>query len=314
MRDDEQLDMQTTTRSTTPQTCWACGKKGAAQIVGDYVRCPFCGHETLRSGQTQTFMVNDRLSLSDVMRRDGLTKFQLDVVSTASPRKHLLIDIGSGSGKFLFHAKELFSRYAGVEISDASLHFSVDTLKLNVAENLPEDLDQLSAVTFWHSLEHIPAEALDTILAQLAAAADANTRIIVSVPNALSRQSRWFGRYYAYFDPPHHLHQFTPESLDTVFSRHLLRRDAQFVGWSYNGFGWLQGMLNLVFPIHNYLYYRLKRGRAVVNSPLTRTALDLANLLISALFALPALAASILDSLDADRGGVITYVYKLDRP
>ena len=288
--------------------CFICGGRPLQPSTRDYLRCPDCGHEVLRDGQAQRIMVNDALEAGKGV--DSLIRFQTSVVERARLADRFLVDVGSGSGRFLAHNRGRFDAVLGVEISPDSVRYAVDVLKLPVLPALPDDLSTPSVVTFWHSLEHVPAEKMDGLLDRLNAAADVRTRIVVSVPNAASFQCLVFKENYAYYDAPNHLHQFSPRSLDLLLKRHGFERAGSFFSPLYVLFGYVQGLLNLAAPFHNYFYYRRKRGSDFGLSTPSRTLLDLVNILLMPLFLPIGAVLSLADLAIPDRSGVLTLCYK----
>jgi DNA-directed RNA polymerase subunit RPC12/RpoP len=273
-----------------------------------YARCTHCGHEVLVSGQSQGYITNDPLTLDDVRKTTGLDRFKARVLKRFSPSSSAgtLIDIGSASGKFLHSHAHQFSRVAGLEVTPECLRFTRDVLKLDIKEDARELPQGITVATAWHSLEHIPAPALDAILQVVASKMSSDARLIVSVPNASSRQYRWFRSAYAYFDVPNHLHQFTQESLDKLLLRCGFEPLEQIPSWPYNSFGYIQGLLNVATGTHNYLYYRLKRKS---RQPSWR--LDLANLVLLPWCVPIGWMLGLTDQLMQREQGVITACYKL---
>lgn len=289
--------------------CCICG--GPLAAAGpDYRRCRDCGHERLNRDAGTGIVVNDELDAERLRRRDGLVHAQVALATALARGNGPLIDIGCGSGRFLFHAGECFSHRLGIEVSAESAAFGREVFGLDVRDALPEDLPAPSIVTFWHSIEHIPPAAIHDILDRIHAAADGETRLIVSVPNAGSLQYRWFGPGYAYYDVPAHLHQFTAASLDRLMADHGFEPDGRRMIPNYIAFGWVQGLLNLFVRPRNYLYYRLKRGWGFGLSPVRRGLLDLLSLAL----VVPALpVAAILTAVEfalPARQGVLTAWYR----
>jgi hypothetical protein len=291
--------------------CFICG---CAESVGSgtgYERCTRCGHETLCAGQTQGYIVNAPLSKDDVGSRTGLDRFKdrtLDQFDPVPPADAQWVDIGSASGKYLYQNRSRYAQALGLEITPSAVQFSRDVLGLKVAESIVELPKAIHVATAWHSLEHFPAPALESLLGTLAQACSEKSRLIVSVPNAASRQYRWFGSSYAFFDVPNHLHQFTPDSLDRLMSRFGFRRTAGVTSWPYNTFGYVQGLLNLMTGEHNYLYYRLKR-----KSRKASVFQDALHILLLPVIGPAGILIGVLDAFSWKSQGVITACYKKDR-
>lgn len=297
--------------ASTPARCWICGGD-ATLVVGRYRRCRDCGHESLLAdADLSGVVVNDELDPARLRRADGLVRAQRRVVLQGARSRDVLLDIGCGSGRFLHHCEGRFRRRLGVEPEPASAAFARREFGLAVTDTVPTDLPTPSVVTFWHSLEHIPAAEIAGLLDRLAQTADADSRLMICVPNGASFQSRWFGEAYTYWDAPHHLHQFSTASLDHLLRRHGFEPVADAFIANYIAFGYTQSLLNTVVPIRNYLYQKLKRGvLAPGQSRVVAEALSWAALPFAIAAAAP---LTILDYLVTARRGVIARWYRKQR-
>lgn len=289
------------------ECCFVCGGTEFENRTKEYRRCKNCGHEVLLDIQTQGFIINDNLCEKEARRMTGLDRFKAGVLSlfdSGMERKQLL-DIGSASGKFLYHNAARYSRAIGIEITPESLKFSRQVLGLEIVEDMQKVPDEISVATAWHSLEHIPEQPLLELLDGLSSKMVAGGRLVVSVPNAASWQYRWFGTAYAYFDVPNHLHQFTPDSLGQLMQRFGFQHVATVSSWPYNTFGYTQSLLNLMTHTHNYLYYRLKRRSRKPSIPL-----DIANGLLLLIFVPVGWLLGLADAVNLKHQGVITACFE----
>jgi hypothetical protein len=294
--------------------CWVCGSDASA-VVADYRRCRGCGHETLvAGGDSSGIVVNDELDPVRLRRADGLVRAQRRVVLQGARARDLLVDIGCGSGRFLHHCKGLFRRRLGVEPGAASAEFGRRQFDLVIEDALPADLRAVpSVVTFWHSLEHIPAGEIDRLLGHLAVAVDAESGLMVCVPNGASFQARWFGEGYAYYDAPHHLHQFSPASLDMLLRRHGFEPASDAFIANYIAFGYTQSLLNAIVPIRNFLYQKLKRGAPAAGSRRARLTAEILSWAALPFAVAVAAPLTIVDYLMPARRGVIERWYRKRR-
>lgn len=291
--------------------CWICGGD-ASLVVGRYRRCRDCGHEALLGGaDISGTVVNDDLDPARLHRADALVRAQRRVVLKGARSREVLLDIGCGSGRFLHHCASLFRQRLGVEPERASAHFARREFGLRVTDTLPAELPTPSVVTFWHSLEHIPAAEISRLLDRLAEAADAESRLLICVPNGASFQSRWFGEAYTYWDAPHHLHQFSTASLDILLRRHGFEPVADAFIANYIAFGYTQSLLNAIVPIRNYLYQKLKRGVSAGRQP--RLAAEIMSWLALPFAVAAAAPLTVLDYLVPARRGVIARWYRKQR-
>ncbi len=246
---------------TSDATCWICGSGAGADTVGEYLRCRSCGHRAASAGIHSGAVDNGLLARSIVASCDSLTSDQVRLAVNASARCGSLLDVGSGTGKFLFHASNFFEDVTGIEISTASVRFAREELHLQIVTSVTETTGPFDVVTAWHSLEHIPGNVLSELLPELRERCHAETRILVCVPNPDSPAAIFFGSRWAFRDTESHLHEFSRQSLDLLFARHNFSPLNDQRLWSYTFFAWVQTLLNLMPGPHNYLYYRLKRGR-----------------------------------------------------
>jgi DNA-directed RNA polymerase subunit RPC12/RpoP len=291
-------------------TCPICQGELKPSKTEHYIACKSCNHEVLVSGQEQTIMVNDDLDYHKIIKADSNVKAQLKCLIEIGVGSDFLIDMGSGSGKFLYHSKQNFSQVMGIEISEKSFKFATETLDLRIQSVLPEKIDgQLSAVTFWHSLEHIPAENFKEIFQSIYTLSSYDSKVVISVPNAKSLQYSLFKKGYAYYDVPNHLHQFSSKSLD------LLMEDFGFEFISshkmpvYNLFGYMQGWLNNFIAPQNFLYYSLKRNYKYNEFTRLRKTKLVFSILLSGIFLPLSFLFTIYDQLNSNRAGVITRCY-----
>jgi SAM-dependent methyltransferase len=206
-------------------------------------------------------MVNDKLISDLVEKEDATVRFQKNVISKFIKKNGLLIDIGCGSGKFLYSLGNCFDQKIGVEVTPECIDFAKKELGLNVSDSLPNYYQTPDAVTFWHSLEHIPAASLRRIFGSLETRAGKDTTLIISVPNRDSFQYRLLGNLYAYYDYPAHVHQFSYKSLNKLLMKYGFSVSSDIFSFSYITFGYIQGLINCFNPVHNDLYKRMKRGK-----------------------------------------------------
>jgi len=291
----------------TAPVCFICGGAAFDRVTPDYERCRACGHETLRATAPQAFIVNDTLTVDDARRVTRLDRFQAAVLDRFGHgrTRGLWVDIGSGSGRLLYHNRDKFARQCGVEITPRSVAFAREVLNVEVVARLGEVAGPIDFASAWHSFEHFPPAALETLLRELRGKMPAGAPLVVSVPNGASFQYRLFRRRFAFFDAPNHLQQFTFVSLERLLRAHGFRHQTTVVSWPYNAFGYIQSLLNLVVPEHNCLYYWLKRGRrprSIVSPAASFSLLPLAGSL--------GLLLSLIDAVFPARQGVLTCCFE----
>jgi SAM-dependent methyltransferase len=296
--------------SSQEDRCFICRGTTFDKRTDPYRRCTNCGHEVLVQSRAQGYIVNDPLSETDVRRRNGLDRFKSKVLCRfdAGLDREQLLDIGSASGKFILHNGSRYGRAIGIEITPEALSFSRDVMRLAIVENIGQVASETTMATAWHSLEHIPEGQLLALLDELSRRLADNGRFLISVPNGASRQYRWFGSAYAFFDVPNHLHQFTQDSLERLLARFGFRLIGTVRSWPYNSFGYVQGLLNVITGTHNYLYYRLKRRSRKASLPL-----DLLHAVLLPVLAPLGWLLALLDAANMSSQGVITACFEKRR-
>jgi hypothetical protein len=290
--------------------CFVCGTRSFAASSKDYMRCISCGHELNIHYEDQQFIIDEVLSKDNVCKIGLYDNFKLQLLKKCAAKKDFLLDIGTGSGKFLYHSKSLFKNYSGVEVTDACVEFARNSLGLKIEKEMSAVNDTISVATFWHSLEHMPIENIAQTLNHINHKSSFDTRIIITVPNNDSLQYLMFGERFAYYDPASHIHQFSLYSLDKLMEKYKFVKEESFYSFFYACFGYLQGFMNVVFPAHNYLYYRIKRRTSFGKKRAALLFYDAHNFILVMLFLIPALLFCVYDFIYRKRGGVITACYR----
>jgi 2-polyprenyl-3-methyl-5-hydroxy-6-metoxy-1,4-benzoquinol methylase len=225
-----------------------------------YQRCNDCQHEFRIAKGSHTFIINEILDADAISKKNLLDHFFTKTLKAFSSNNKHLIDIGSGSGRFLFHNKMLFKHAQGLEVTPECIRFCRDQLQLDVV-NLLEDLQKgADVITAWHSLEHIEIYMLGRLLEKLHALSSENVVFIVSVPNANATLYKLLRKRFAYYDPDNHVHTFSKNSLQLLFGKYGYTYKKTFHSLPYEIFGAIQTLLNFFNTIHNFFYYRRKRG------------------------------------------------------
>lgn len=253
-------------------------------------------------------MNNEKMELAKVEKPDLKDRFQIGLVLRVAQACKELLDIGSGSGRFLFHIRRRFVKCLGIEVSSESVRFSRDKLELKIDTQLSDaNVGKPSVITAWHSLEHIPTTVLFEMLETLSKASDHETRVVVSVPNRASLHFALFGARSAYYDAGNHLHQFSTRSMKMLFARF------GFVPVSLHtslGYSWIGAALSVpnLFTTHNYMYLSLRR-RGVGHTIKDRLLIGVC--VMAALASLlPTSLLYLFEKVFPARGGVLTIVFR----
>jgi SAM-dependent methyltransferase len=166
-------------------------------------RCGMCGymfvnpqpsHEELARFYSQASKYDGWLGQEKA--RDALWKRRLRVIARYA-RGGSLLDVGTGIGQFLAHARQVFSEVAGTEISDSAIGIARKKYGLLLHQGTVEQIDfngkQFDVITLFHVLEHVhdpPA-----LIADCARLLTVHGVLVVAVPNEIHSARRRMAGY-----------------------------------------------------------------------------------------------------------------------
>src|SRR5204863_7865105 len=133
------------------------------------------------------------------------------------PQKGSLLDIGAGTGDFLWTAKQEGWKTTGIEPNDKA-RISAERKGISFAEDMASIPDHsFDVITMWHVLEHVPD--LDLQIRELKRLLKPEGTVIVAVPNFKSYDAKYYGNFWASFDVPRHLWHFSKTSIKLLFQK-----------------------------------------------------------------------------------------------
>ncbi len=132
-----------------------------------------------------------------------------------------ILDIGCGTGDFLFRAKEEGWNVFGFEPNEKAKAISKSK---NI--NLIDDLDSyqkhsFDVITMWHVLEHVPD--LDKQIKQIKTLLKPDGLLIIAVPNYKSYDASFYKSDWAAYDVPRHLWHFSKTSIKKIFQNYQMQ-------------------------------------------------------------------------------------------
>tara|TARA_B100001287_G_scaffold275387_1_gene282866 strand:+ start:2634 stop:3539 length:906 start_codon:yes stop_codon:yes gene_type:complete len=284
--------------------CFICDANKRFERDGYFV-CNDCRHEELIDWTKQSFIINDPLKKEDILKLTSLDNFKLSIIKKFCYRDiGNFIDIGSSSGKLVFHARKYLHKVSGLEVTDECINFSKNTLGLSIIKDICEHNENIHGGFAFHSLEHFPRKELLDTLSELSSKMIQGGMLVVSVPNADSFQYKIFGKNFSYYDHPNHTHQFSYQSLNQLMTSNRFNQIKLLKSFQYNGFSLTQSLLNLFNEEHNYVYYRLKRKNKNKN-----LFADFINIVLLPICALIGYTFAIFEGLFPKRQSVLTIIY-----
>lgn len=126
-----------------------------------------------------------------------------------------LLEVGSGSGRFLNRMRKAGWTVAGIDFDPVAAARVKDRYGIPVAVgSLPElgyAEGNYDVVAMSQVLEHVPDPV--ALLKECRRVLRPGGRLVLSTPNALSVAHRIYGKYWRGLEPPRHQHVFTPAAL-----------------------------------------------------------------------------------------------------
>ncbi len=148
-------------------------------------------------------------------------KNKLNLINNCSSSKGNLLDIGAGTGDFLFTAKQNGWETIGVEPSEKAKGNAIGKgIKFS---DSTQDLESHSfdVITMWHVLEHVPN--LEIQIKELKRLVKPNGTIIIAVPNFKSYDANYYGEFWAAYDVPIHFWHFSKKAIQLLFQKENIK-------------------------------------------------------------------------------------------
>lgn len=136
-----------------------------------------------------------------------------------------MLDVGCGSGKFLYSQREKGWETYGVEVSKAAAEFGRKAAGLDIfGGNLVDaafESNTFDYVRSNHSFEHItnPGEVLDEVYRIL----KPGGKLMIGVPNINGLAAKMFGKYWWYLGAPVHPFNYSDKTLPRVLAKHQFK-------------------------------------------------------------------------------------------
>ena len=173
----------------------------------------------------------------------------------------VVLEIGLGPGWMLSALRRHGWRVVGTERTSKSLRPFSERSGLPVFVGGTDALKSkptFDLVILFHVLEHL-SDPLHIIL-QCEKLLKPGGKVIVSVPNFESWQSKATKKNWFHLDVPRHLFHFSPNSLSELLKRAGLEiNQIRFVSFEHDPYGWVQSLLN-IFGMKFNLLTRLLMG------------------------------------------------------
>ena len=135
-----------------------------------------------------------------------------------------ILDVGCGTGAFLFTMKQAGWEVEGLEPDETASKIALE--KHGIITQDPGKIYQLQttqydAITMWHVMEHV--HDLQGYCATLKKLLKPGGVLFVAVPNYTSYDAHKYQQYWAAYDVPRHLYHFSPNSMEKLLQQHGMK-------------------------------------------------------------------------------------------
>ncbi|MCF8369063.1 MAG: class I SAM-dependent methyltransferase [Bacteroidales bacterium] len=135
-----------------------------------------------------------------------------------------ILDIGSGSGEFLFAVAQNGYKVTGVEPNELARKVSIEKYKIDILDEPSLNIlppKSFDIITMWHVLEHV--YDIQDRIKQISRLLKDNGTLIIAVPNFASYDAKKYREHWAAYDLPRHVYHFSPKQIWRLFKDHHYR-------------------------------------------------------------------------------------------
>jgi 2-polyprenyl-3-methyl-5-hydroxy-6-metoxy-1,4-benzoquinol methylase len=146
-------------------------------------------------------------------------KIYFEVMGVKYKKNGKLLDIGSGTGQFIYKMKNLGWDAYGIEPYNKRAAFYAQKKNLSVLNQPFEDTkfpdNYFNVIVINHVIEHLPNPIV--VLHECYRILKPGGELILNTPNSNSLVHKIFGENYYHLDPPRHLYLFSIKALEKIF-------------------------------------------------------------------------------------------------
>lgn len=180
----------------------------------------YASENYISHSDTNTGIIN---KLYHFIRKKTLAGKKELIIKYTGMNEGKILDIGCGTGAFLYVMKEAGWECSGLEPDESARKKAAAMYGIHPSEEkalfaLPKN--SFDVITMWHVLEHV--HELHEYAAQLRELLTPSGRLFIAVPNYKSYDAKYYGALWAAYDVPRHLYHFSPESMKLLMNKHDL--------------------------------------------------------------------------------------------
>ena len=202
--------------------CNACSLRFTQDVPDAASISPYYKSENYISHTNTSKGLINRLYQS--VRKRTLRQKRKLISKATGIQKGSLLDVGSGTGSFVYEMKQADWQVTGLE-PDAGARtvakqlYNIELADTNQFYQLPAS--SCDAITMWHVLEHV--HDLQGYIAQLKLLLKENGKLFIAVPNYTAKDADIYKEHWAAYDVPRHLYHFSPQSMKVLMEKHGLK-------------------------------------------------------------------------------------------
>ncbi|MBR76691.1 MAG: methyltransferase type 12 [Flavobacteriales bacterium] len=129
------------------------------------------------------------------------------------------LDIGCGTGEFLYECKKNGINVFGVEPSKAAAEQAINNFKIEVADSIFSKTftnKKFDSISMWHVLEHV--HDIKKSISKINELLKIGGKIFIALPNHESFDAKYYQEYWAAWDVPIHLWHFSNKNIIELMS------------------------------------------------------------------------------------------------
>jgi len=154
--------------------------------------------------------------------RNYTLRRKIKLINSFDSEEKTLLDIGAGTGEFLFKCHKDGWKIEGVEPSMIARKLAEEKTGTKLKTQISElGTQRYDVITMWHVLEHLPN--LMEYVSQLSELLKPNGTIVIAVPNHKSFDASYYGEFWAAYDLPRHLWHFSQTAIKNLFDKENMK-------------------------------------------------------------------------------------------
>ncbi|NOS91588.1 MAG: class I SAM-dependent methyltransferase [Cyclobacteriaceae bacterium] len=219
----ELLDVLVATDYTTTQETFQVQKCASCQFVFTNPRPPVNAIGKYYQSDSYISHTDGGKGILDrvyLMARNFTLRWKEELISERHIKGELL-DVGCGTGEFIYHMKTAGWNVTGVEPTETAREKASQKIQQKIYTDLQSINQTFDVITMWHVLEHV--HELHETVEKIKSVLKENGTIIIAVPNHESPDAKEYQSHWAAYDVPRHLWHFSKTTMQNLMNTHGMK-------------------------------------------------------------------------------------------